>query len=215
MIRKRWTLATISALSLFLASCDDGENVEGMQEATEEIDRLKTEAVEELNQLYAIETDLQSSFSDTLESDGELATLSDGSSPVFENIESRRTILDTLEEKEDEMNSEKETLESYEGERLDQNEVDEVTAVVDTFIEHLSQYRTHYLESLTSQEDYFSSIASDDATYDDFADGIQTINDERDELRDHLLEIDSTLVELDESLGQLSTTIEDELAEED
>lgn len=215
MIRKRWTLVTISALSLFLASCDDGENVEGMQEATEELDRLKTETVDELNQLYDLEANVQSEFSETLETDGELATLSDGSSPVFENIESRRNVLDSIEEKESEMETHQDTLDSYEGERLDQNEIDEVSSGIDTFIEHLSQYRNHYLETLSSQEDYFTSIAGDDATYEDFTDGIQTINEERDELREHLLEIDAFLVELSSSLDQLSSTIEDELAEEE
>lgn len=215
MIRKRWTLVTISALSLFLASCDDGENVEGMQEATEELDRLKTETVDELNQLYDLEANVQSEFSETLETDGELATLSDGSSPVFENIESRRNVLDSIEEKESEMETHQDTLDSYEGERLDHNEIDEVSSGIDTFIEHLSQYRNHYLETLSSQEDYFTSIAGDDATYEDFTDGIQTINEERDELREHLLEIDAFLVELSSSLDQLSSTIEDELAEEE
>lgn len=215
MIQKRYTLVTISALSLFLASCDDGENVEGMQEATQELDRLKTETADELNQLYDIEADLQESFSETLETDGELATLNDGSSPVFENIESRRTVIDSIEENETEMESHQDTLASYEGERLNQDEIDEVTSDVDTFREHLAQYRDHYLETLSSQEDYFTSIANEDATYDNFSDGIQSINEERDELRAHLLEIDDVLVELSSSLDQLSTTIEDDLAEDE
>lgn len=215
MIRKRYTLVTITALSLFLAGCDDGENVEGMQEATQELDRLKTETVDDLNQLYELESDLQSSFSDTLETDGDLTTLSDGSSPVFENIESRRSVIESIEEKETEMESHQETLDSYEGERLNQDEIDDVTADVDLFIEHLTQYRDQYLDTLSSQEDYFASIATEDATYDEFSEGIQSINEERDELREHLLDLDDVLVEFSSSLDQLSITIEDELAEEE
>ncbi|PRY83303.1 YkyA family protein [Alkalibacterium olivapovliticus] len=215
MIRKRYTLITISALSLLLAGCDDGENVEGMQEATEELDRLKTETVDNLNQLYDLEVDLQSNFSDTLETDDDLTTLGDGSSPVFENIESRQTVLDSIEENETEMEAHQDTLDSYEGERLNQDEIDGVTNNVDLFIEHLAQYRNHYLETLSSQEDYFTSIANDDATYDEFSEGIQSINEERDALRDHLLELDDILVDFSTTLDQLSTTIEDELAEEE
>ncbi|MCC5895870.1 MAG: YkyA family protein [Alkalibacterium sp.] len=215
MIRKRYALVTISALSLFLASCDDGENVEGMQEATEELDRLKTETVDDLNQLYDLEVDLQNSFSDTLETDDDLATLSDGSSPVFENIESRRAVIESIEEKEAEMNSQQDTLDSYEGERLNQDAIDDVTSDVNAFIDHLATYRSHYLDTLSSQEDYFTGIADDDATYDEFSDGILAINEERDDLRAHLLELDDLLVAFSSSLDQLSSTIEDELAEEE
>ena len=215
MIRKRWTYLAVSSTALLLAGCDDGENLEDMQEATQELDRLRTETADELNHLYDLETDLQNSFSETLESDDELTTLGDGSSPVFENIESREAVLENIAAHEEEMSEHQSTLDTYEGELLDQSEIDAVMSDVDTFTDQLSQYRENYQAALSSQDSYFVSLSENGATYEDFVDGIQAINDERDELREYLLVLDETLVDFGESLDQLQTSIDDQLTEDE
>lgn len=215
MIRKRWTYLAVSSTALLLAGCDDGENLEGMQEATQELDRLRTETADELNHLYDLETDLQNSFSETLESDDELTTLGDGSSPVFENIESREAVLENIAAHEEEMSEHQSTLDTYEGELLDQSEIDAVMSDVDTFTDQLSQYRENYQAALSSQDSYFVSLSENGATYEDFVDGIQSINDERDELREYLLVLDETLVDFGESLDQLQTSIDNQLTEDE
>ena len=215
MIRKRWTYLAVSSTALLLAGCDDGENLEGMQEATQELDRLRTETADELNHLYDLETDLQNSFSETLESDDELTTLGDGSSPVFENIESREAVLENIAAHEEEMSEHQSTLDTYEGELLDQSEIDAVMSDVDTFTDQLSQYRENYQAALSSQDSYFVSLSENGASYEDFVDGIQSINDERDELREYLLVLDETLVDFGESLDQLQTSIDNQLTEDE
>lgn len=215
MIQNRWKLLTISTLSLVMVGCDDGENLEEMQASTAELDRLTTESVDDLNQLVVSEGNLQAQFDETMESDSDLATLSDGSSPVFENIESRRTLITQLEEKEAEMITNQETLATYEGERLNQQEVDQVISNVDSFSEHLSTYLEAYASTLDSQENYFNGLAGDDATYEDFIDGITTINEERESLREPLTELDAHISELDNSINQLHSSIEEQLTEED
>lgn len=215
MIRKRWTYLAVSSTALLLAGCDDGENLEDMQEATQELDRLRTETADELNHLYDLETDLQNSFSETLESDDELTTLGDGSSPVFENIESREAVLENIAAHEEEMSEHQSTLDTYEGELLDQSEIDAVMSDVDTFTDQLSQYREYYQAALSSQDSYFVSLSENGATYEDFVDGIQSINDERDELREYLLVLDETLVDFGESLDQLQTSIDNQLTEDE
>ncbi|EXJ22485.1 hypothetical protein ADIAL_2071 [Alkalibacterium sp. AK22] len=214
MIGKRLSFAAIGTLSLLLAGCDDGENLETMQEATEELDRLKTETVDELNQLYATEADLQEAFSDTLETDAELSTMEDGSSPVFDNIEAREAILSTIEELEDEMEQHQDTLDSYDGEQLDSEEVTTVSENVNTFQNHLSQYRDRYSSTLNEQHTYFTGLSDSDATYDDFVAGIQSVNEERDELRETLLELDEFLVSYRSNLNTLSSSIDAQLAED-
>lgn len=214
MIQKKWTLLSLSAASLFMASCDDGENIEEMHEATLEIDRIKNETIEGLNELYALENDLQERFSETLETDTDLATLADGSSPVFANIASRQEIINQLETNQDELGTNKDTLDTYEGEQLQQQEVDDVTAQVDTFNEHLSSYREMYQLSLDNQRVYFTSLSDEEATYDDFVEGIQSVNEERQSVREHLLELDDELVVLDESVQTLMNTMEELLNEE-
>ena len=215
MIRKRWTYLAVSSTALLLAGCDDGENLEDMQQATQELDRLRTETADELNHLFDLETDLQDSFSETLESDDELTTLGDGSSPVFENIESREAVLENIAENEEEMSEHQSTLDTYEGELLYQSEIDAVMSDVDTFTDQLSQYRENYQAALSSQDSYFVSLSENGATYEDFVDGIQSINDERDELREYLLVLDETLVDFGESLDQLQTSIDNQLTEDE
>ena len=215
MIRKRWTYLAVSSTALLLAGCDDGENLEDMQEATQELDRLRTETADELNHLYDLETDLQNSFSETLESDDELTTLGDGSSPVFENIESREAVLENIAAHEEEMSEHQSTLDTYEGELLDQSEIDAVMSDVYTFTDQLSQYRENYQAALSSQDSYFVSLSENGATYEDFVDGIRSINDEHDELREYLLVLDETLVDFGESLDQLHTSIDKQLTEDE
>ncbi|SDJ60812.1 YkyA family protein [Alkalibacterium thalassium] len=215
MIRKRWTYLAVSSTALLLAGCDDGENLEDMQEATQELDRLRTETADELNHLYDLETDLQNSFSETLESDDELTTLGDGSSPVFENIESREAVLENIAAHEEEMSEHQSTLDTYEGELLDQSEIDAVMSDVYTFTDQLSQYRENYQAALSSQDSYFVSLSENGATYEDFVDGIRSINDEHDELREYLLVLDETLVDFGESLDQLHTSIDNQLTEDE
>ena len=215
MIRKRWTYLAVSSTALLLAGCDDGENLEDMQQATQELDRLRTETADELNHLFDLETDLQNSFSETLESDDELTTLGDWSSPVFENIESREAVLENIAAHEEEMSEHQSTLDTYEGELLDQSEIDAVMSDVDTFTDQLSQYRENYQAALSSQDSYFVSLSENGASYEDFVDGIQSINDERDELREYLLVLDETLVDFGESLDQLQTSIDNQLTEDE
>lgn len=215
MIRKRWTYLAVSSTALLLAGCDDGENLEDMQEATQELDRLRTETADELNHLYDLETDLQNSFSETLESDDELTTLGDGSSPVFENIESREAVLENIAAHEEEMSEHQSTLDTYEGELLDQSEIDAVMSDVYTFTDQLSQYRENYQAALSSQDSYFVSLSENGAIYEDFVDGIRSINDEHDELREYLLVLDETLVDFGESLDQLQTSIDNQLTEDE
>lgn len=95
MIKKGWSLLSLSAIPILLAGCDS-ENLDSMQEATSEIERIADDTVNELNKLAETETELQKQFNETLETDGELSTLKDESSPVFENIEKREDILNEL-----------------------------------------------------------------------------------------------------------------------
>jgi len=215
MIQNKWKFLAMSTLSLVMIGCDDGENLEDMQTSTAELDRLTSESVDDLNQLIVSEGNLQEQFDATMESDTDLATLSDGSSAVFENIESRRTLMTQLEEKEAEMLANQDILTTYEGELLDQQEVDQVITNIDSFSELLTTYLDAYASTLDSQENYFNGLASDDATYEDFVDGITTINEERDSLREPLTALDTQIGELDGIINQLRSSIEDQLAEEE
>lgn len=214
MTTKKWVMLTLSAVPLVLAGCDS-ENLDDVQEATNEIERITDEAVQDINQLAETEGQMQDQFSETLETDEDLATLRDESAPVFENITQREEILTGLEGIEDDLETQQQVLATYEGELLDPEEIEQVDTAVDDFESSLSTYITAYYDSITSERAFFTSIAEEDASYEDFADGIESINDERESLREPLMDLDETLVELDQYLGTLQTSIEEQLSEEE
>lgn len=214
MIKKKWVMLTLSAVPLILAGCDS-ENLDGMQEAANEIERITDEAVEDINQLAETETQLQDQFSETLETDEDLATLRDESSPVFENITQREEILSSLEGIENDLEGHQEVLASYEGESLDSEQIEQVDTVVDDFESSLSNYIDAYYESIASERAFFTGIAEEDASYEDFAEGIETLNDEREGLREPLMNLDGILVDLDDRVSELQSSIEEQLSEEE
>lgn len=215
MIHKKLIFASVSAMAVFLTGCEDGENLESMQEATEEIDRITSETVEELNELSEMEGELQTHFSDTLDTDEDLSTLADGTSPVFENIESRQAALSSIEEKEENLREHQSILAEYEGERLNQSEVNQVISDVDSFTDHLAEYRSQYESSLSSQSDYFISISDEEATYEEFVEGIERVNSEQADLRAHLLKLDDFISDFSTNLELLQTSIEAELSDDE
>lgn len=215
MIQKKWALLAMSSLSLVMVACDDSENLEEMQEAATELDRIKNETVEELNQLVETESQLQEQFTETMETDEDLTTFGDGSASVFENIETRRSVLSELEGKEEEMTAHQEVLATYEGELLDQTEIDAVISSTDAFADHLTLYTDAYATTLDSQSEYFAFLSTDEATYEEFVEGIETLNEERLELRTELAELDEVIVEMDDSIAQLQSSIDEQLTEEE
>ncbi|GEK90673.1 YkyA family protein [Alkalibacterium kapii] len=212
MTNKRWALLSLTAIPLFLAGCDS-ENLEGMQEATNEIERISDETVTELNKLSETETDLQAQFSETLETDEELKTLKDESSPVFENITAREDLLNDLQSVQEDFQAQQDILTSYEGELLDPSEIKELNDAVDTFESDLVNYTESYKDSLASEREFFAEISNDDATYEDFVNGIKSLNEERESLSDPLMTLDEDLVTMDERLSTLQSSIETELTE--
>jgi chromosome segregation ATPase len=211
---KRYILASLSVPSLFLAACD-GESLEDIENSAAELEELHASVVEELNGLYQDETALQETFSETLETDEDLSTLADGSSPVFENIEQRTTRLSNLEELEAQIQENADSMHSYEGETLSSEELEGIANEVEMFTDHLEVYREQYTESLNTQEMYFENIASEDATYDIFSEGIQEINEQREGLQAYLIDLDDSLVTFDEVITQLHESLQEATAEEE
>ncbi|MGO1918430.1 MAG: YkyA family protein [Alkalibacterium gilvum] len=214
MIKKGWSLLSLSAIPILLAGCDS-ENLDSMQEATSEIERIADDTVNELNKLAETETELQEQFNETLETDGELSTLKDESSPVFENIEKREDILNELKNITEDFQSQQDVLKSYEGELLDSSEIKDVNTAVDDFETNLMNYTESYNQSLTDEREFFSDISKDEATYQDFVDGIKSLNDKRENLNEPLMTLDNTLVTMDEQLKTLQSSIETELSEKE
>lgn len=214
MTLKRYLFAGLSVSAILLTACDQ-ESIEDVEASANELDELHTQVVNELNGLYETELELQDAFSETLASDGDLTTLTDGTSPVYANLEERSGRLDTIEELENQIVDQANILSEYEGERLPTSELESIAEEFTSFTGLLENYREQYSNAITSQEEYFNNIAAADATYELFAEGIQTINEQHQELQEPILELDTELVQFEDALTELQSLIEEANAEEE
>lgn len=209
---KGYILIGISVAALFLVACSQ-DSIEDIVTSTNKLESLHGQAVDEINGLYEDELDLQYLFSETLEIDETLSSLADGSSPVFDNIESRQARLEAIEETEDQMREETDLFTSYEGEMLSRDEIEAVVSEVEAFVSSLESFRQQYGQTLSTQEEYFGAIAIEEATYDIFLDGIEEVNVEHEELQVSLIDLDNRLIDLEETISNFQRIIEDTLEE--
>ncbi|WP_208560157.1 YkyA family protein [Marinilactibacillus kalidii] len=212
MIKNTYALAGLGLTTVLLASCS-GDNVEEIQTTVGEIDQIHENIVTEINGLSQEEANLQEKFDESLSADEQLATFSDGSASVFENITARRDRIETINDLNEEFEEKEELIAAYDGESLSSEELDGLNAQVDEFSSQLENFTTNYNTSLDAQEAYFTSIGNDDATYDTFSAGITEINDQKAGLKDELVQLDQSLVSVKEKITQTQDMIQSAMAE--
>ena len=177
MMKRTYALAGLGLSALVLASCDS-ENNEEVQSAVNEVDQIHDELITNFNTLTEEEAALQSAFDETMNSDQELTTLSDGSAQVFQNISSRREILDSISSLDEQFAAQEEIITAYEGETLSAQELDGLVSQIDTLSSQIDGFIEDYTPTLTAQEDYFTSLGQEEATYETFTDGITELNEQ-------------------------------------
>lgn len=209
---KPYILIGMSIATLLLAACNR-ESIEDIETSVNEVESLHGQAISEVNGLYEDESNLQNVFNETLKTDETLSSLSDGSSAVFENIEIREGRLNTIEEIEDQIKEHADVFTSYEGEMISTDELESVVLEMENFVFSLESFRQQYGETLTTQEKYFGTIATEGATTDTFLDGMEEINVEREGMQDILIDLDNRFVDLEEVISSFQSTIEDALDE--
>lgn len=198
-------MSTIGFLGLgaVLAGCDTG--VADAMDITEQLETTEKTIVDQLNTITSQEANLQTEFETTLAEDEELSTLSDGSAPVFENIGTRQTSLESLQVATDELKTHAEELTALEGGELPQEEITTLSDDMATLTSSLDAFIAQYGESLEQQEAYFTSLTAEDATYETLSSGLEQINTSHSADNELLTELDNNLVQLQSSR---STTAE-------
>lgn len=194
----------LSASALIISGCSSTNADASASELNTQQDELTTH----FNELFESESNLQSSFEDSLANDPELTTFSNGDASVFDNIEQRNDLIDTIEDLNSDMRSNVENLAEYEGENLDNETVQSVGANYLTLNDTITEYTESYTAALENQESYFDGIGSEEATYQEFTDGINTINEEQQTLQDTAQTIDDQLVELQPQLNEVIAATE-------
>ncbi|WP_225743984.1 YkyA family protein [Marinilactibacillus sp. Marseille-P9653] len=212
MTKKTYALAGLGLTTLLLASCS-GDNVEEIQSAVGEIDQIHGSIVDEINGLSEEEMNLQTTFDDSLASDDQMSTFADGSAPVFENITSRRDRIETINTLREDFESQEEIIADYDGDSLSEEELSGLNAKIDEFSGQLGSFTSNYESSLTAQEDYFTSIGSEDATYDTFSNGITELNEQTAANKEELVQLDRSLVEVKDHITQVQEMIQSTMTE--
>jgi len=200
----------IGALPLIVSGCSP-TSVNG---AASELNTQQDELTTHLNELFETESNLQTTFEDSIEEDPELATFSDGNAAVFDNIEQRNDYIDTIENLNNDMRSNVERLAEYEGENLDNESVQSVGENYLALNDNITKYTESYTTALENQESYFDMIGSEEATYQKFIDGINTINEEQQTLQDTSQTINEQLVELQSQLNDVIAATENSSSQE-
>lgn len=206
-------LLLAASSTLLLAACSSN-NVESINETTTEASDIHSELVTNFNELFEYESNLQTRFNETIEEDSELTSLEDESSLVYENIDQRSGLLDEIESLSSDLQSEADTFANYSGEDLAQDKLQSLSDNLNELDSSISDYSSNYSTALDNQSSYFDNLTNNDAEYQDFINGIESINEEHSALKESASAIDQQLSQTAQQLNNLHTETQNLLNEE-
>lgn len=198
-------LALLFTSTLVMAACSNQ-----VKDATETVTALKaeeTEVVTHFNAMQQLETELQTSFEESLTADEKLATFKDGSAKVFANIAERRDLVKNIESALDELVKTAGELTNLDEETLPLEDIKTFGASVDALNEGATAYLTAYQTSLDKEEEILSSFGDADATFESFYAGIEAINVNADANQAAIQALSENLLAMENQLAALEATI--------
>jgi len=198
-------LALLFTSTLVMAACSNQ-----VKDATETVTALKaeeTEVVTHFNAMQQLETELQTSFEESLTADEKLATFKDGSAKVFANIAERRDLVKNIESALDELVKTAGELTNLDEETLPLEDIKTFGASVDALNEGATAYLTAYQTSLDKEEEILSSFGGADATFESFYAGIEAINVNADANQAAIQALSENLLAMENQLAALEATI--------
>ncbi len=195
---------TLSTTLILLAACGSKVSEEDIHTSTEQMDASIREIVEINKQLTEKEIVMNDQFKTLLTEDEELTSVKDESAEIIKNITDRRTLNEQFEEHLTSLNEESEAILLYEGTELSTEEIENLSLELQTFTENVTQYQEQYTETLDQQFDYLQQIAGDEANYEDFIDGNQTVNENYLAFQEETIALDQELVQLSNNVVSLN-----------
>ncbi|RLL47069.1 hypothetical protein D8M04_07735 [Oceanobacillus piezotolerans] len=202
----RLIVIVTSFLGLFLlGGC--ANQVENAMAVTESVHTTGNGLVDELNSIVKQESELQDSFEQTLAEDKELKSLADGSSTVFANIEARKESLNRIEEYRNQLEENYTAFTDNDTSDLPEEDVGALTESLDQLTSSISDYMSHYADALREQEEFFKSLAEDNATYKTMTEGIESIASNDEKTSEFLLQLDEQLAALQNDYESLQVAL--------
>lgn len=196
----------ITASVLLLAACS-GVSVDEIDESTNELETTFQNIIDTNEQLNQLEVNMNEEFENVLAQDEELTTLQDESADVTQNINEREALLEENSTQVESINEQAELIGTYEGDELPADTLQQVSNDFQTFSDDLNDYYARYQESLVTQRDYLSQISTEDANYEDFANGLDGVNEDYINLQETTAELDNQLVAYNDRITSLNELI--------
>lgn len=205
---------TLTSTMLLTAACNMGMSVEDVSESTDEINNSFENLINSHQELHDLELEMNGHFETVLAEDEELTTIQDNTAAVMQNIDERETIIGSLDENLGSINEQAEALQSYENTDLPADTIQQASDDFLAFTEELENHQARYIESLNVQRDYLQHIASDEANYEDFTNGIDTVNEDYQSLQGQKNELDTRFIAVNDQITSLQDLVAEETAEE-
>ena len=214
MSKKLYLSLTLSS-SLILTACGSRVSVKDVEESADELNTSLENIVEANHQLNESELAMDNHFSTVLAEDKELTTLQDESASVMENVSEREMTVENINEYVETINDQANTLQNYEGTDLPEETIQQISDSLLDFTQQIEAYQERYIQSLAVQKDYLQDIASKEATYEEFIDGIDTVNEDYQSLQEETYALDEHFSKVAEQIDELNTLVAEESSEVD
>ena len=214
MSKKLYLSLTLSS-SLILTACGSRVSVKDVEESADELNTSLENIVEANHQLNESELAMDNHFSTVLAEDKELTTLQDESASVMENVSEREMTVENINEYVETINDQANTLQNYEGTDLPEETIQQISDSLLDFTQQIEAYQERYIQSLAVQKDYLQDIASKEATYEEFIDGIDAVNEDYQSLQEETYALDEHFSKVAEQIDELNTLVAEESSEVD
>lgn len=200
----RFTLASTVVLT---AACSTGMSIEDVSESTNDLNTAFEELVDSNHQLNNLELEMDHLFQTILAEDENLTKIQDESAEVTQNIIEREEIIENMTEQVDLMKDQAEALRGYEGIDLPEQIVQDASDNFLAFTQEIEIHQDRYIETLNVQRDYLQQIASDEANYEDFTEGIHTVNEDYLSLQEQTYNLDALFSEVNNHINGLNELV--------
>lgn len=198
MILRKIALA-IASLGFLLAGCQKVDNQKAY-ESGEELATIQNDIVANFENLHELENNFQTVFEESLNAEKDLSNLADQDDPVYQNINERHQLVENISESAQKSQELVDLLKEFEGDDRLAEPITHVVNHFETLNKSLAEFQKNHQSYLETQGNYLLSLSRDDATHEDFTDGIEQINEKYTKEQEELQQLDEIMVSLNKDL---------------